>query len=310
MKRHVWWLTLLLLGAPALAQEPAAPSPEKPKLILWHAYRGAEREALETIIQAHNADPRVGYTLDPLATPYDALVDKITAAVPRGRGPDLFIFAHDTIGDWAEANLLERLDGKVDTTLLNSFLDETVPPLIYRGALYGLPLAFKSAALIYRTDKIAAPPQTTDEMVALAKPLTNADNGTYGLVYESGLLYFHAGWLFGFGGTLFGPDGKPRLDAPENVASLAFAAELANTHKIVPQEVNGALVTALMGDGKAAMAITGPWLFADLPPGAPVAVAPLPIISKSGKRARPFMTAEAVFVNAKGSNKAFALGRS
>ena len=39
-----------------------------------------------------------GVQIETLAVPYQAFADRITAAVPRGKGPDLFIFAHDRIG--------------------------------------------------------------------------------------------------------------------------------------------------------------------------------------------------------------------
>lgn len=295
------WVTLAcaaLVPLPAAAQGDGE-APQIPHLRLWHAYRGAERDALESLVVEYNAQPNLAYQVDPLSIPYDALVDKITAAVPRNRGPDLFIFAHDTIGDWAEAGLLLPLEGRVEPTFLAQYLDETVPPLTYNGRLYALPLAFKSTALIYRTDKMDHPPATTDELVATGLKLTNVEAGKYGLVYESGLLYFHAAWLFGFGGGLFGADGRPNLNTPQNAASLRFAARISRTDRIVPQEVNGALVTSMLQGGDAAMAITGPWMLADLPKGTPVAVAPLPIVTQTGKRARPFMTSEGVFVVSK-----------
>ena len=47
--------------------------------------------------------------------PYDAFADKITAAVPRGKGPDVFIFAQDRLGGWMEAgNTVEPLDFFLD----------------------------------------------------------------------------------------------------------------------------------------------------------------------------------------------------
>jgi arabinogalactan oligomer / maltooligosaccharide transport system substrate-binding protein len=50
--------------------------------------------------------------------PYDAYADKITAAVPRGKGPDVFIYAQDRLGGWVEAgNTIEPID---------FFLDEAV----------------------------------------------------------------------------------------------------------------------------------------------------------------------------------------
>jgi arabinogalactan oligomer/maltooligosaccharide transport system permease protein len=298
-RRIVFAVAWLFLGTAQLHAQPQ----QKTRLVLWHAYNGTEKTALEQVVQDLNADPAVDYVLDLLGIPYDALVDKITAAVPRQRGPDLFVFGHDTIGDWAEAGILHPLDGHADPTFLRGCYDETVPPLIYRGKLYGLPLAFKSAALLYWKDKITAPPQDTDEMVRLAKQHTNAADGRYGLVYENALLYFHSSWLFGFGGQLFeAATGRVQVDTPQNAASLKFAARLLSEERIVPQEVNTALVQALFGGGKAAMAITGPWVLSSMDRGAPMGVAPLPRVTETGKRARPFMTVEGVFINAKGSH--------
>ena len=304
--RRLVLAALLLVPLVVHADTPDG-GPGRTPLKLWHAYRGTERDALENLAKRLNADDTVPYTLEPLAIPYDALVDKITAAVPRNRGPDLFIFAHDTIGDWAEANILKPMEGEVPPTLLKGFFPETVSPLIYRGKLYGLPLAFKSAALVYRKDLLPTPPKNTDEMIAAGRRLSNVDEGRYGLVYENGLLYFHASWLFGFGGSLFGDDGKPRLDSPENAASVTFAARLLQQEKMVPQEVNGALVTTLLAEGKAAMAITGPWVLGDLDAAVPIGVAPLPVVSATGKPARPFLSSEAVFVSAKGLNQKLAV---
>ena len=50
-----------------------------------------------------------------LAVPYDAYADKITASVPRGKGPDVFIFAQDRLGGWVEAGqTIEPIDFFVD----------------------------------------------------------------------------------------------------------------------------------------------------------------------------------------------------
>ena len=76
-------LALALAGAlPAAAAD----------LVVWHAYRGGEKDAFEKVIAAYNAaNAAKGVKVSTLAVPYDALADKITAAVPRGMGPDVFI---------------------------------------------------------------------------------------------------------------------------------------------------------------------------------------------------------------------------
>ena len=83
MIAHFLTLALLFSGSPEDAGEDAgAAARAAPEVILWHAYRGTEREALEQIVAAFNqqhSDVHIAL----LSIPYDALVDKITAAIPR-----------------------------------------------------------------------------------------------------------------------------------------------------------------------------------------------------------------------------------
>ena len=63
-------------------------------LVVWHAYRGGEKDAFEKVVATYNAAKAAqGVKVSSLAVPYDAFADKITAAVPRGKGPDIFIYA-------------------------------------------------------------------------------------------------------------------------------------------------------------------------------------------------------------------------
>ena len=108
-----------------------------------------------------------------LAIPYDAFADKITAAVPRGKGPDLFIFAQDRVGDWAASEVIEPLGFWVDDELLEAFVDPTLVRIYeYDDALYGLPIAFKMVALFYNKKIVKTPPKTTNELIKMAKAHT------------------------------------------------------------------------------------------------------------------------------------------
>ena len=48
---------------------------------------------------------------------------------------------------------------------------QSLGAMAYKGSLWGLPLAVKSLALFYRTDLVPSPPATTDDLIAIAKPL-------------------------------------------------------------------------------------------------------------------------------------------
>jgi arabinogalactan oligomer/maltooligosaccharide transport system substrate-binding protein len=271
-------------------------------VVLWHSYRAKEKEALEELAARWNAQPDVP-RLELLSVPYDALADKISAAVPRGHGPDLFIFAHDRIGDWAESKIVEPIEFYVDEALCDRFLRKTIDALTYGDSLYGLPMAFKSAALVYNQKLVPKPPATTAELLALGRRLTDRRAGRYGLVYENTRLYFHSPWLHGYGGEVFGADGQLHVATPEAVRALEFARLLGGPDGIVPPEASGILLSTLFDDGKAAMVLAGPWFIGEIRPGLPFGVAPLPIVSETGRPAEPFLSVEAVLLSSQSKNK-------
>lgn len=276
-------------------------------LVLWHAYRATERAALEETVKKWNEggrqdDPEIQL----LAVPYDAFPDKITAAVPRGHGPDLFVFAHDRVGDWAESKIVEPIEFWMTEKHADQFLFKAIDALCYRDSLYGLPLAFKSTALFYNKTLVPKPPTTTDELLALGHKLTDATNGRYGLVYDNTKLYFHALWHFGFGGLIFDEKGALRVNTPGAEQALAFARTLGGPGGIVPPEASSTLTTTLFNQGKAAMAISGPWMLGELSPSIPLGIVPLPKISRTGKPAAPFLGAEGIMMSAQCKQKAAA----
>ena len=91
-------------------------------LVVWHAYRGDEKAAFEKVVGMYNAKQK-DVVVKTLAVPYDAYADKITASVPRGKGPDVFIFAQDRLGGWVEAGqTIEPIDFFVDEKVTSQFV--------------------------------------------------------------------------------------------------------------------------------------------------------------------------------------------
>ena len=288
------WLLALWLAACGTATGPQ-PTP----VVLWHAYSGAEKEALEAVAADFaRAEPDIALRL--VAVPYDAFPDKIGTAIPNGNGPDLFVFAHDRIGDWAAARILEPIELFVDDELADRFDQAPLLALVRDDALWGLPLAVKSLALFYRTDLVPTPPVTTDELLAVGRGLTDASRGRYGLAYEGTKLYGHAAWLHGFGGAIFDEAGRLAIDSPEAAASVRFARGLG---QIVPPETTSALVATLFQEGRVGMILSGPWLVGNLAAGVPWKVAPLPVVSATGRPAAPFLGVEGLMMSARARDK-------
>ncbi len=280
--------------------------PASADLVVWHAYRAEEKAALEKVVAAYNAKKgAAGPKISTLAVPYDAFADKITAAVPRGKGPDVFIYAQDRLGGWIEAgNTVEPIDFYLDDETKARFIPTTLQAMTYRGAVYGLPLNYKVITLIYNKKLVKVAPRTTAELVALAKKLSDRGAGRFGLAYSYADFYYHAALMNAFGGRVFDQGAHPVLDAPENVKSLELLMRWLDKDKILPAEPSTALITALFNEGKAAMVLSGPWFLGEIAKGVEWDLARLPAVSEAnGAPMRPWMTVEGAYVAAPSGQK-------
>ncbi|MBI4819617.1 MAG: extracellular solute-binding protein [Deltaproteobacteria bacterium] len=283
-------------------------------LVLWHSYTRSEREALEAALATYPAKVEASFV------PFSALADKLTAAIPRGHGPDVFIFAHDRVGGWAEGHLVEPLELLVDEPMLDEQLTTCVFALAYADSLYGLPLAFKTLALFVRTDAIPEPPKDFDALLALAKAHTAKGTGRYGLVYPNSDLFFHTPLLFSLGGKIYADDlpsqarsarrglpTRPKLSGL--AAGFAMAKRLAD-EGVIPDDPSPPMASSMFSDGRAPMVISGPWFMSEIDPGVPYTVAPLPAFP-GGKVSAGFTTCEGILMSrySKRKREAFDLMR-
>jgi len=299
-------LAVLVGFSAALACAVAASAAPPVELVVWHSYRGGEAAAFEKVVASYNAAKAAsGVKVTTLPVPYDAFADKITAAVPRGKGPDLFIYAQDRLGGWVEAGrTIESIDFYVDPATKARFIPTTMEAMTYHGTVYGLPLNYKVITMVYNKKLVTSPPRTTGELVKLAKSLTDAATGRFGVAYWYTNFYYHAILMNAFSGGAFDAAGKPILNCDGNVKSLDLLMKWVDKDKFLPAEPSTALVTALFNDGKAAMVFNGPWFLGEIAPGIDYGLAPLPTVDEAGgKPMSPWMTVEGVYIAAGSKNK-------
>ena len=291
-----------LAAVAAVAAAPVAQAATD--LVVWHAYRGDEKAAFEKVVGMYNAKQK-DFVVKTLAVPYDAYADKITASVPRGKGPDVFIFAQDRLGGWVEAGqTIEPIDFFVDEKVTSQLVPGMMPAMTYRDTVYGLPLNYKSIAMIYNTALVPSPPKTTGELVKVAKGLTNAPSGRFGLAYEYSNFFFHAALMNAFGGQVFAPGPKPVIDSPQNVQAVKTMLKWYREDGILPADPSSTLIASLFNDGKAAIVFSGPWFLGEVQDKVKYAIAPLPTVDEAGgKPMRPWLTVEGVYVSAGSQQK-------
>ncbi|WP_226668729.1 extracellular solute-binding protein [Microbulbifer aggregans] len=264
---------------------------------LWHGYRGAERAAFEQLVEAYNQSQNA-VIVRTLAVPYGGYADKLSAALPRGQGPDLFVFAHDRLGGWASAgHTVAPIDDLVDAELRTRFPENLIQAMSFGGHLYGLPFNFKSTALIINTDLVSDAPQTTDELVAEARRHSDRNTGRFGLAYSYTEPFFHGALMNSFGNGPFDARGQLALDSRANIQSLEMLTRWVRSEHILPEEPSSTLVTSLFNQRRAAMVISGPWMLGEIAADIPYKVVPLPRNSDSGRPLAPWAAVEGLFLS-------------
>lgn len=287
-----------LLGGGGLALSGCKPLHDtlRPNLIVWHAFRGGEKASLEKLAALYSSRNPNQRPVRAVAIPSDAIADKISAAVPRGKGPDLFIFGHDRLGGWVESgNTIAPLDFFVDDSLKAEFLPNMFEAVTYKGATWALPFNFKSIALLYNKALVPNPPTTTAALEAMAAKLTDQATGRFGVVYAYDDFFFHAALMNGYGGGAFDGAGKLTLNGPANIKASDLVQRWKRDLAILPDDPTASLVSSLFNSGRAAMIFNGPWFLGEISSKIDYGAAVLPTISDGGAMA-PFMAVEAIFV--------------
>src|SRR5699024_9465283 len=144
--------------------------------------------------------------------------------------------------------------GRVKTVLDTANIDDVQ---------YGIPLAFSSRALYYRTDLIDTPPATWDELYEIAAKVKEENPEIYGFAIPtdvtSGTVEL-LNFIYQNEGSATDKDGNIKLATPENIETLEFLKKF-NDDKIIPDPVSTTRSdqAPMFQNGDLAMFISGPW---------------------------------------------------
>lgn len=222
----------------------------------------------------------------------DGVPDKFFNAAKSGRGPDILIWAHDRLGEWADAGLLLPIDP--DPAFTNRIYPKAWEGFTHRGRLWGYPIAMEVTGLIYNKALIS-PGQIPADLAgcaALAAPL--AAKNASPIMWDYNNSYFTFGILASDGGYVFGRDAAGDYDvrdigvnAPGAVEALTAIRGLIE-NGTMPSALSYSIAEERMATGRLAMFISGPFAWANLrKSGIDFGVATIPGIH--GKPARPFV---------------------
>ena len=208
--------------------------------------------------------------------------------------PDMYFFAHDKIGVYAEMGILAPITDFVDEETLNQYLPMTIEAATYKGEVYQLPIYFETLLYMYNRlymsdDEV---PQTTEELYHYMQETTQG--GHYGFVEQHSTAYYAAGWLHAFDGFILNEEGEPGLNDPNTIRALEYHKKFV---ELMPTEGEYATVNTLFREGKAHSTIGGPWLVPTArEAGIDLGIAPMPTVDETGKQIAPYSGVQGIHV--------------
>ncbi len=215
---------------------------------------------------------------------------KFQQAAAAGKGPDIWIWAHDRIGEWIAGGLLQPITP-------SKKVQADIDPLAWKafnvgGKTWGYPISIEAVALVYNKDLVPTPPKTFEEVIALDKKLSAS--GKKAILWDYNNTFFTWPLLAANGGYPFKLKADGTYDAADtgvnNAGALKGAELLAKMVKdgVMPKGAGYADMEAGMAQGKVAMMINGAWSWDNLKKAkVNFGVAKIPAIA--GKKAAPFV---------------------
>ena len=240
---------------------------------------------------------------------WDEANSKLVSLIQAKDAPDIIITGSRSLRQFAEMGAIEKLDTYMTDSFKEGRVENVLNTANINGSQYGIPLAFSSRALYYRTDLIETVPTTWDELLATAEKVTKENPGIYGFSIPTDIT---AGTdeLFNFiyqnGGSATDENGNIKLVTTENIETLEFLKEF-NDKKIIPDPVatSRSDQAKMFQNGNLAMFISGPWDKSTLDSSAetaPYAVALLP----AGTKMAETLVTDSFSISSQSENKELA----
>lgn len=145
---------------------------------------------------------------------------------------DIVSFDVVWLSEFAESGTLMPLNERIaqaETLNPEDFLAAAYTSSAYGEQQFGLPIQPHPELLWYRTDIIAEPPTTTDDLLRIAQAHTQPESQQYGICWNAqrgqalgqSMAHFYAA----FGQPIL-VDGQPMLDTPQGIEAARYALNL------------------------------------------------------------------------------------
>ena len=272
-------------------------SSDSKTIVIWHDKEDAVIEVLDKHLKEEVPDIEVVFEKKTGLTESLKLVGNDPSSAP-----DMYLFAHDKLGVYAEMGILSPITDFISRDELSDYIPLTLSSSEYKGELYQLPIYFETLLFVYNKKYMGKEevPKTTEELYSYMEAKTKY--GHYGFVEQHSTPYYAAGWIHAFGSDYISQEGVPLFDTEEMKSALEYHKKFVS---LMPGETEYATVNTLFLEGMAHTSIVGPWFVPSIKEkGIDVGFAPMPIVDITGERIAPYCGVQGVHViKVKGEEK-------
>jgi maltose/maltodextrin transport system substrate-binding protein len=235
----------------------------------------------------------------------EGITDKFRSAAQGGKGPDIFFWAHDRIGEWADAGLLKAVEP--DEEFKKTLIPMSWEAVTHKGQLWGYPMALECISLIYNKKLVdGEPPKQLADYPAFKKELQKKHPDATAIMWDVNVPYFSFPFLasagaYSFKQTAAGWDPNDTgIDTPGAVKGLQAIVDLIK-EDVLPKGSTQSVMDEKMVGGTLATAVNGPWSWANLHKGGvDFALAPVPGVD--GNPGKPFVGVFSALINRSSPN--------
>lgn len=240
------------------AEDAASQSAESVEIRAWHDNDETMMNALADVVNEKLKDENITLVFEKKS---DVTGQIQLYGTDAENGPDMYLFAHDSLGSFAEMGILEPVGNLISTDKEADLLPMTIEAASYKGQQYLMPVYYETLLFMYNKDLWEGEiPSTTEELYEYMVAHTDEATGTYALVNQHSGAYNVSPFIHGFGACILDENGEPGLDTQEMMDAIAY------NQKFAALQADGDYntVTTLFNEGKAAAIIGGPWLISGI----------------------------------------------
>jgi maltose/maltodextrin transport system substrate-binding protein len=263
-------------------------------LLIW--MDGERAQALEPLAKKIHDD--LGIKIEIQTSTNITLNFPIMAQV--GKGPDIVIWAHDKVGEWADAGLIAPVDASDE--FAGKFFPKAWEAVMHNGLAWAYPIAMETVTLIYNKQLLPGePPTDLSQLPALDQQIRSKQPAVRTILWDYQNAYYSWGIFASAGAYVFRKKGTNYDLVNVGVATTGAIEALSQivalvNENILPRSASYGQAEELMGEGRLAMTISGPWAWSNLiKAGINFGLAPMPGVN--GKPARPFVGVSAAYIN-------------